>query len=106
MDFDGPYSLSEQLCADPFTGVFSGRFEIRHTEKASQGSYSGPFNGTFFPSGEVIEVHATWRITKSEGVFNGMIGAGTAKGVATIVDGNPVRERLSSMAAHRPSKTD
>lgn len=89
VDFDGAYTLTEQLCADPYTGVFSGRFEIRHTNEGFVGTYSGPFNGTFFPSGQVLEVHATWRITKGEGVFKNMIGAGTAKGVATMVDGGP-----------------
>ncbi len=88
LDFAGPYALTEQLCADPLTGAFSGHFEIRHT---GGGSYSGPFNGTFFPSGQVLEVHATWRITKGDGVFTNMIGAGTAKGVAMIsVNGEPV----------------
>ena len=89
VDFDGQYALTEQLCVDPYTGVFSGRFEIRHTNEGFVGTYSGPFNGTFFPSGQVLEVHATWRITKGDGVFAGMIGAGTAKGVATMVDGGP-----------------
>jgi len=89
VDFDGPYVLKEELCADPLTGVFSGRFEIRHTNEGFVGTYSGPFNGTFFPSGQVLEVHATWRVTKGDGVFAGMIGAGTAKGVAIVANGGP-----------------
>lgn len=89
VDYAGSYSLTEQLCVNPSTFVFSGRFEMRHTEKGFQGTYSGPFNGTFFPSGEVMEIHATWRITKGDGAFTNMIGAGTAKGVASIVDGGP-----------------
>jgi hypothetical protein len=86
VDFDGTYTLTEQLCANPLTGVFSGHFQIEHT---GEGSYSGPFNGTFFPSGQVLEVHATWRITQGDGVFSNMVGAGTAKGVATIVNDLP-----------------
>jgi hypothetical protein len=90
VDFDGPYILTEQLCVNPVNPlavVFSGHFEIRHP---GEGSYSGPFNGTFVRSGQVFEVHATWRITKGDGVFSKMVGAGTAKGVAMMgVDGGP-----------------
>ena len=82
----GHYALTEQLCADPVTGAFTGSFEIKHPRDCS---YSGEFNGTFFPSGEVLEVHATWRITHGTGAFSNMIGAGTAKGVATVVNGGP-----------------
>jgi hypothetical protein len=87
VDFDGPYILTKQLCVNPVNPlavVFSGHFEIRHP---GEGSYSGLFNDTFFPSGQVLEVHATWRITKSDGVFANIIGAGTAKGVATMAHG-------------------
>ena len=86
IDYLGNYTLTEQMCADPLSGTFSGRFEVRHE---GEDSYSGPFNGTFFPSGEVMEVHATWRITAGHGAFAGALGAGTAKGVATVVNGGP-----------------
>jgi len=88
-DFDGPYILTEQLCVNPVNPlavVFSGYFEIRHQ---GEGSYSGPFNGTFVPSGQILEVHATWRITNGDGHFSNLIGAGTAKGVAKIVNNGP-----------------
>jgi hypothetical protein len=86
IDHLGKYTLTEQMCADPLTGTFSGHFAVRH---GGEDSYSGPFNGTFFPSGEVLEVHATWRITEGDGAFDGAVGAGTAKGVATVVNGGP-----------------
>lgn len=86
MDLFGPYTFTEEMCADPDTGVFAGRFDIEHS---GDGSYAGPFNGTFFPSGAMLEVHATWRITHGSGEFSKAMGAGTAKGVATVVDGGP-----------------
>jgi hypothetical protein len=82
----GDYALTEQFCANPLTGVFAGRFKFAHP---GGDSYSGEFNGTFFPSGEVFEVHATWRITEGTSQFSQMVGAGTAKGVATVVNGGP-----------------
>ena len=91
-DYAGPYALTEEICAEPIPGVpvpiflFSGHFEIRHTNRGFWGSYSGPFNGTFFPSDQVFEVHATWRITEGDGAFLSLTGAGTAKGVAMKVD--------------------
>ena len=85
-DLNGHFVLTEELCADPVTGAFTGSFEIEHSRECS---YSGEFNGTFFPSGEVLEVHATWRITHGMGSFSNMIGAGTAKGIATVVNGGP-----------------
>lgn len=48
-------------------------------------SYSGKFTGTFFPSNTIFEVHATWRITEGTGTFSHLIGAGTAKGIASVV---------------------
>jgi hypothetical protein len=86
VDYLGKYTLTEQMCADPLTRTFSGRFEVRH---GKEDCYSGPFNGTFFPSGEVMEVHAAWRIAEGDGAFAGAVGAGTAKGVATVVNGGP-----------------
>lgn len=82
----GDYILTEQFCADPVTGVFAGWFKIEHP---GEGSYSGKFNGTFFPSGEVLEVHATWRITNGTNAFLHAVGAGTAKGIATVENGSP-----------------
>ena len=82
----GDYILAEQLCVDPVTGVFAGRFTFEHS---GQGFYSGSFNGTFFPSGEVFEVHATWRITKGTNMFFHAVGAGTAKGIASVENGGP-----------------
>ena len=82
----GDYALTEQFCADPVTGTFAGRFTIAHS---GGDSYSGKFNGTFFPSGEVLEVHATWRITEGNCAFLNIAGAGTAKGVASVVNGGP-----------------
>ena len=82
----GDYTLTEQICASPVTGGFAGRFKIVHP---GAGSYSGTFNGTFFPSGQILEVHATWRITKGTSAFSHVVGAGTGKGVATVVNGGP-----------------
>lgn len=84
----GEYILAEQVCADPRTGVFAGQFQFTHS---GQGSYSGKFNGVFFPSGEVFEVHATWRITEGSDTFLHMVGAGTAKGLAAIENDAPGR---------------
>ena len=86
IDLFGKYILTEQMCADPVTGAFAGRFKILHT---GAGSYSGDFNDTFFPSGQILEVHATWRITDATGAFSHAAGAGTGKGVATVVNGGP-----------------
>ena len=86
MDLFGYYTLTEELCADPVTGAFAGRFEIRHS---GDGSYCGKFNGTFLPSGQMLEVHAAWRITDGTGAFSDAVGAGTAKGVATLANGGP-----------------
>lgn len=86
IDLFGIYTLTEQLCADPVTGAFEGQFEITHK---GEGSYSGVFNGTFFPSGELLEVHATWRIAGGSGAFSHLLGAGTGKGTATVVNGGP-----------------
>jgi hypothetical protein len=85
-DLFGAYTLSEQLCADPLSGAFAGTFKIIHS---GSNSLAGKFNGTFFPSGEIFEVHATWTITKGTGVFSHMVGAGTGKGVATAFNGAP-----------------
>jgi len=63
--------------------VFAGRFTISH---GNGNSYSGDFNGTFFPSGQIFEVHATWRITEGSRAFSQISGAGTAKGVANVVN--------------------
>lgn len=82
----GDYVLTEQVCTDPVTGTFTGRFTIAHF---GGDSYSGKFNGTFFPSGEVLEVHATWRITEGTHAFLHIVGAGTAKGVSRVVNGGP-----------------
>lgn len=82
----GDYTLTEEICADPSTGAFVGRFKFTHP---GGDSYSGRFNGTFFPSGEVLEVHATWRITEGTQAFSHIIGAGTAKGIASVVNGGP-----------------
>ena len=81
-----PYSLSEDLCLDPITAVFSGTCTIQH---GSGNAFSGVFNGQFVPSGQILEVHATWRAKKGSGIFSNAIGAGTGKGVATIVNGAP-----------------
>lgn len=86
MDSFGPFKLTEQMCADPLTGVFAGQFKIEHS---GEGYYCGPFNGTFFPSGDIFEVHATWRITDGTGKFFHLAGAGTAKGAAAAVNGGP-----------------
>lgn len=86
MDLFGEYVIREEVCADPVTGAFAGRFDIRHSGDAS---YSGRFNGTFVPSGEMLEVHATWRIIHGSGAFSNVVGAGTAKGLATVVNGGP-----------------
>ena len=82
----GDYTLAEQLCANPLTGQFGGQFKIVHS---AMGAYSGGFNGTFFPSGQILEIHATWRITSGTGPFSGLTGAGTGKGVASVVNGGP-----------------
>ena len=86
MDLFGDYVITEEMCADPVTGAFAGRFEIRHS---GDGSYCGKFNGTFLPSGQMLEVHAAWRITDGTGAFSDAVGAGTAKGVATVANGGP-----------------
>lgn len=86
LDLFGKYLLTEEVCADPATGVFRGHFDIQHP---GDGSYSGRFNGTFVPSGQMFEVHATWRITHGTGSFSNAAGAGTAKGIATVVNGGP-----------------
>lgn len=84
--FGTALTLTEQLCANPATGEFSGDFEVAY---GSSDSFSGKFNGTFVPSGEILEVHATWRITHGKGKFLGMNGAGTGKGTASVVNGGP-----------------
>jgi hypothetical protein len=86
IDMLGHFALTEELCADPLSGAFTGSFEITHPR---ENSYSGDFSGTFFPSGDVLEVHAIWRITHGAGIFSNMIGAGTTKGIATVVNGGP-----------------
>lgn len=82
----GDYTLTEQMCADPLSGGFAGTFKIAH---AGSGSLVGKFNGTFFPSGQIFEVHATWTITNGTGAFLHVVGAGTGKGVATSFNGAP-----------------
>lgn len=82
----GDYTLTEQMCADPLSGGFAGTFKIVH---AGSGSLIGKFNGTFFPSGQIFEVHATWTITNGTGAFLHVVGAGTGKGVATSFNGAP-----------------
>jgi len=82
----GAYGLSEDLCLDPITAVFSGTYTIQH---GSGNAFSGKFNGQFVPSGQILEVHATWRVIKGSGIFLNAIGAGTGKGGATIVNGAP-----------------
>jgi hypothetical protein len=84
--FGTTLTLSEQLCANPATGQFFGEFKIAHS---STDAYFGVFNGTFVPSGQILEVHATWRINRGTGQFSGMTGAGTAKGTASVVNGGP-----------------
>lgn len=86
MDLFGKFTLTEELCANPVTGAFNGQFEFRHD---GNGSYCGNFSGTFVPSGQMLEVHATWRITHGTGAFEHAFGAGTAKGIATVVNGGP-----------------
>jgi hypothetical protein len=85
-DLFGDYTLTEQMCADPVSGGFAGTFKIAH---AGAGSLIGKFNGTFFPSGQIFEVHATWTITSGTGEFSHAVGAGTGKGVAMAVNGGP-----------------
>ncbi len=68
------------------TGQFCGEFKIAHS---ATDTYFGVFNGTFVPSGQILEVHATWRITRGTGQFSGMAGAGTGKGTASVVNGSP-----------------
>jgi hypothetical protein len=84
--FGTTLSLNEQLCANPATGEFFGNFTITHT---ASDAYFGVFNGTFVPSGNILEVHATWRITGGKGQFSGIHGAGTGKGTATVINGGP-----------------
>jgi hypothetical protein len=84
--FGTTLTLGEQLCANPATGQFFGEFKIAHS---STDAYFGVFNGTFVPSGQILEVHATWRINRGTGQFSGLTGAGTGKGTASIVNGGP-----------------
>jgi hypothetical protein len=84
--FGTTLTLTEQFCANPKTGQFSGDFTIAHS---SSDAFFGVFNGTFVPSGKILEVHATWRITGGQGQFSGMRGAGTGKGTASVVNGAP-----------------
>ena len=84
--FGADITLTEQLCANPSTGAFFGDFTIKHS---TVDTYGGVFNGTFVPSGEMLEVHATWRITRGTGRFSDISGGGTGKGIGTVVDGHP-----------------
>lgn len=85
-DTFGGYTLSEDLCLIPQTAVFSGTFKIQH---GNGNSFSGKFNGQFIPSGQILEVHATWRVTSGTGIFLNAGGAGTGKGVATLGPAGP-----------------
>jgi hypothetical protein len=84
--FGTKLTLSEQFCANPSTGQFFGQFKIAHSSKDV---YFGDFSGTFVPSGEIFDVHATWRITGGKGQFANLHGAGTGKGTASVVNGGP-----------------
>src|SRR5258708_10687888 len=84
--FGTTLTLSEQLCANPATGQFFGEFKIAHS---STDAYFGVFNGTFVPSGQTLEVHATWRMNRGTGHFSGLTAAATGKGTALIVNGGP-----------------
>lgn len=84
--FGSNLNLTEQLCANPANGEFFGNFTITHT---ASDAYFGVFNGAFVPSGNILEVHAMWRITGGKGQFSGIRGAGTGKGTASVVNGGP-----------------
>jgi hypothetical protein len=85
-DTFGEFTFTEQFCANPLTGQASGQFTIVHN---GAGSLLGGFNGTFVPSGQILEVHATWRISGGTGQFSHVTGAGTGKGIASVVNGGP-----------------
>jgi hypothetical protein len=84
--FGASVAVTEQLCADPESGRFLGGFRFL-TAQAMRTSESS--TATFVPSGEILEVHATWRITRSKGVFAVMSVAGTGKGTSSVVNGGP-----------------
>lgn len=85
-DTFGAFTITEQICSNPTTGEFSGQFNVAHS---SVDSFFGHFNGAFVPSGQGLEAHAFWRISGGKGQFSGANGAGTAKGVGSIVNGAP-----------------
>ena len=86
LDTFGSFTFTAQLCANPATLQFSGQVRIVHS---SADVFFATFNGTFIPSGESMEVHEFFRITGGKGRFSQMTGAGTAKGVASVVNGGP-----------------
>jgi len=86
IDSFGSFELKEDVCVDPTNAVFKGTFKISHEEG---NAFSGVFNGQFIPSGQILEVHATWRVTNGSGPFLGASGAGEGHGVASVINGAP-----------------
>jgi hypothetical protein len=86
LDTFGPFTFTESVCARSATFQFTGSFRVVHS---SADVFFGNFNGTFIPSGEILEVHSTWRISGGKGQFAQLTGAGTGKGLGTVVNGGP-----------------
>jgi hypothetical protein len=80
------FTLSEHFCFNPANLVFAGSFTVLH---ASGDAFSGRFNGQFVPNGQVLEAHAAWRVINGNGRFLHATGAGTGKGVGTVINGAP-----------------
>lgn len=75
---------------DQLAALIDAGFLVRTASRVRGcGHLFGNFNGTFIPSGEILEAHATWRINGGKGQFAQLTGAGTGKGVGTIVNGGP-----------------
>lgn len=86
LDLFGKYLITEEVCAGPATGVFSGHFDIQYP---GDGSYSRRFNGTFVDSGRNVrgscdlENRSRYQLVLKRGRCRG------CQGIATVVNGGP-----------------